>query len=417
MSSQIDPALLVLSALLLGVLSGAYAALELISYRYAEKNGEDDGAKTKFIDHLLGNPIHSYLSIGLGRVLVLALLVVVSYRVAVTRGLLAPGLLAFMILVLFLPLVGAKLVALRNPDGFVEHTKYVTYPVIYLLRPVVYAVVASLRRLSPGLLDALSFPVMPFKRRIELYGYKNGDEETDEQQLVSSVFDFGLTKVREVMVPRIDMAAVDIHTTSDALDTIIDAGHSRIPVYDESIDRIVGVVHTKDVLEKVVGGGGFSLGDIMREVYFVPESKMIDGLLSEFKKRRVHIAIAVDEYGGTAGLITLEDVLEELVGDIHDEFDEEEELIKVQNDDTVLCSARVRLEELNEALGLGLPEGGADTLGGFLYESIGRVPRVGEVFKNRGLEFRIDSIVRQRIDKVQIKGLGSFRQKLENGNG
>ena len=146
--------------------------MELISYRYAEKNGEDDGAKTKFIDHLLGNPIHNYLSIGLGRVLVLALLVVVSYRVAVTRffsdGLLAPGLLAFMILVLLLPLVGAKLVALRDPDGFVEHTKYVTYPVIYLLRPVVYAAVASLRRLSPGLLDALSFPVMPVKRRIEL---------------------------------------------------------------------------------------------------------------------------------------------------------------------------------------------------------------------------------------------------------
>lgn len=422
MSSQIDPVLLVFSALLLGVLSGAYAALELISYRYAEKNGEDDSVKTKFIDHLLGNPIHNYLSIGLGRVLALALLVVVSYRFSVTRlftgGLLAPGLLTFMVLVLFVPLVGAKLVALRNPDGFIEHTKYITYPVIYLLRPVVYAVVGSLRRLSPRLLDAVSFPVMPFKRRIELYGYKNGDEETDEQQLVSSVFDFGLTKVREVMVPRIDMVAVDIHSDpSDVLEMIVDAGHSRIPVYDESVDRIVGVVHTKDVLEKVVGGGVFSLGDIMREVYFVPESKMIDGLLSEFKKRRIHIAIAVDEYGGTAGLITLEDVLEELVGDIHDEFDEEEELIKVENDDAVVCSARVRLEDLNEALGLGLPEGGGDTLGGFLYESIGRVPRVGEVFESRGLVFRIDSVVRQRIDKVRIKGLGSFRQKLESGDG
>jgi CBS domain containing-hemolysin-like protein len=201
------------------------------------------------------------------------------------------------------------------------------------------------------------------------------------------------------------------------LETIVGAGHSRIPVYDESVDRIVGVVHTKDVLERVVGGGGFSLGDIMRDVYFVPESKLIDGLLSEFKKRRIHIAIAVDEYGGTAGLITLEDVLEEIVGDIHDEFDAEEELIKVQSEDAVLCSARVRLEELNEELDLGLPEGGADTLGGFLYEIIGRVPRVGEVFESRGLVFRIDSVVRQRIDKVQIKGLGSFRQYVDNGDG
>ena len=136
-------------------------------------------------------------------------------------------------------------------------------------------------------------------------------------------------------------------------------------------------------------------------------------LISEFKKRRIHIAIAVDEYGGTAGLIALEDVLEELVGDIQDEFDADEELIDIQDDGTVLCNGKVRLDELNEALGLELPEGDADTLGGFLYESIGRVPRVGEVFRKRELEFKIESVVRQRIDKVQIKGLSSFRSTSE----
>ena len=186
------------------------------------------------------------------------------------------------------------------------------------------------------------------------------------------------------------------------------------PVYDDTIDRIIGVLHAKDVLAKVVAGEEFAIRDIMRDAYFVPESKKIGDLLSEFRKRRIHIAIAVDEYGGTAGLVTMEDVLEELVGDIQDEFDAEEELVRIVDADSVVCSGRVHLDELNETFGIDLPEGDADSLGGFLYESIGRVPRVGEVFATRGLEFRVESVVRQRIDKVHIKGLSSFRQKPES---
>jgi CBS domain containing-hemolysin-like protein len=259
---------------------------------------------------------------------------------------------------------------------------------------------------------------MPFKRRIELFGYKNGSDETDEQQLVSSVFDFRDTKVREVMVPRIDMIAVNVHTNrSEAVDLIVEAGHSRVPVFDDTIDRIVGVLHAKDVLGKVVAGEEFTIRQIMRGVYFVPESKKIGDLLSEFRERRIHIAIAVDEYGGTAGLVTMEDVLEELVGDIQDEFDSEEELVRRIDKDSALVSARIRIDELNETLLIDLPEGDADTLGGFLYETIGRVPRVGEVFASRGLEFKIESVVRQRIDKVVVKGLDPARRKAESPNG
>ena len=141
---------------------------------------------------------------------------------------------------------------------------------------------------------------------------------------------------------------------------------------------------------------------------------MIDELLSEFKKLRAHLAIVVDEYGGTAGLITLEDVLEELVGDIQDEFDSEEALIKRIDDDTALCSARVRLDDLNEVLGLDLPSSDVDTLGGFLYETIGRVPRVGETLERGPIHFEIQSIVRQRIDKVRVRGLSSIRRNVED---
>jgi CBS domain containing-hemolysin-like protein len=415
MGSEIELLLLVISGLVFGVLSGTYAAVEILSWRYTERNGDDVGDAPRFIDRLLENPVNNHLSLGLGRIITLALLVFFACRLAAAYlfdgNLLAPGLFVVVLLSLFVPLVSAKLVALRDPDGYVERMKFVTWPVIYLLKPIVLAGVSLLKRAAPGLLDGLSFPVLPFKRRIELYGYRDGEEEMDEQQLVSSVFDFGDTKVREVMVPRIDMVAVNVHTNPDeALNLLVEAGHSRIPVYDDSIDKMVGVVHTKDVLEKIADDQPFTLSDIMREVYFVPESKMIDDLLAEFKKRRIHIAIAVDEYGGTAGMVTLEDVLEELVGDIQDEFDSEEVLIREVDEDTILCSARIRLDELDETAGIDLEEGDADTLGGFLYEAIGRVPRVGEVFETRGLEFRIESVVRQRIDEVRIKGLKTFER-------
>jgi CBS domain containing-hemolysin-like protein len=411
MNPELDLALLILSAVFFGVFSGTYSALEILAYGRSEKNGDEDLQNSTFVDRLLDRPVVNYLSIGFGRTLFLCVVIVGSYRFfSGDLGLLA--LLFFVAIILIVPLVAGKLIALQSPARFVEYTKIVTYPVVYLLRPIVYVGVFVLDKLSPDLLDAVAFPVLPFKKRIELYGFRNGDDETDERQLVSSVFDFGDTKAREVMVPRIDMVAVDIHTpVPEAVDTIVEAGHSRIPVFDGGIDRIVGVVHTKEVLQRVVRGGNFALRDIMREVYFVPESKMIDELLSEFRKRRIHIAIAVDEYGGTAGLVTLEDVLEELVGDIQDEFDAEEELIKVLDTDNALCNARVRLDELNETLGLDLEEeGDADTLGGFLFELIGRVPQVSEVFEHEDLRFEIISVVRQRIDKVHVKGLSSIQK-------
>jgi len=412
MNSELDLALLVLSAALFGVFSGNYSALEILAYGRSEKNGDEDSPKTTYVDLLLDKPVANYLSIGFGRTIFLAAVIVVSYRFF-SDSLILPALLGFMAAVLIVPLLVGKLIALSSPNQFVERTKLVTYPVIYVLRPLVYVAVYALDKLSPNLLDALAFPVLPLKKRIELYGYRDGDDETDEQQLVSSVFEFGDTKAREVMVPRIDLVAVDIHTpTSEAVETIVESGHSRIPVFDESIDRIIGVVHTKEVLQRIVAGGNFTLRDILREVYFVPESKMIDELLSEFRKRRIHIAIAVDEYGGTAGIVTLEDVLEELVGDIQDEFDVEEELVNVIDLDNAVCNARVRIEELNEALGLGLEEeGDADTLGGFLFELIGRVPRVGESFEHGALQFEIVSVVRQRIDKVHLKGISSAQRE------
>jgi CBS domain containing-hemolysin-like protein len=210
------------------------------------------------------------------------------------------------------------------------------------------------------------------------------------------------------MVPRIDIVALDVAMSRDELvPAIIDAGHSRIPVYERSIDRIIGTLHTQDLLVKVLEGEDFSIRALAREAFFVPESKLITELLSEFKVRRQHLAIVVDEYGGTAGIVTLEDVIEELVGEIHDEFDSEEELVRRLDRDSAIVSARVRVEELNEMLGISLPGDIADTLSGLLYHFIGRVPRVGDRWSYGALTFEIQSVERQRIVRVLMRGLSS----------
>ena len=416
MKTEIELVLYVFSLLFLAVTAGACSAMQLLSYARPEKNGDDDTPDRGFVDRLVDDAVHNYFSLALGRVAAFLLVLYASYRIAAQT--LNDGtavVIAFVALSVALPVAVAGAVALRTPERFVESVRLSIYPVVYLFRPLAYAIVRSLSRLSPRLLDALSFPVLTFQKRIELVGYPEGKEETDEQHLVSSVFEFGDTRVREVMVPRIDMVAVNIHMNpADAISIIVEAGHSRVPVFDESIDKVVGVIHTKDLLHRMVTEEDFTLSSLRRDVYFVPESKMIDELLSEFRKLKIHLAIVVDEYGGTAGLITLEDVLEELVGDIQDEFDIEEELIKRVDDDAAVCNARVRLEELNEALGLDLPEGDVDTLGGFLYGLIGRVPQVGETMTRGGVEFEVQSVVRQRIDKVLLRGLSSVGKGLED---
>jgi CBS domain containing-hemolysin-like protein len=419
---EIDLALLLLSTVLLAIFSGAYAALELLSYSRLEKNGEEETAQVHFIDRLLEHPVSTYLSLGFVRLLAVAFVAVTSFRFAINHifeG--SPSFIAsffFVLSCIFLPAVIARYFTIRNPEKLINVFRFVLQPVTIAARPAALVLIGFFRGLAPGFLEGLSFQILPLRKRIERFGLKNGEEESEEQDLMSSVLEFGETKVREVMVPRIDMVAVNLNTeVSAALNQIIEAGHSRIPVYDESIDRMIGIVHTKDLLKKIVAGEDFSLNDIRRDVYFVPESKMIDDLLSEFKKRKNHIAIVVDEYGGTAGLITLEDILEELVGDIQDEFDAEEELIKRLDSDSALCNAKVRLAELNEEFGLGLPEDDVDTLGGLLYRMIGRMPRAGDRVRRDNIEYSIQSVVRQRIDKVIIKGLSSIQRSLGGKGG
>src|SRR3972149_1871914 len=199
--------------------------------------------------------------------------------------------------------------------------------------------------------------------------------------MIYSIFDIGETLVREIMIPRMDVLALDMGTpVPEAVNAVISVGHSRIPVYRGSIDNVVGLLYAKDLLRVWQSGGQTTpLRGPLRPAYFVPETKKVDDLLAELQQQRIHMAIVVDEYGGTAGLVTLEDIVEEIVGEIRDEYDvNEESLFERVDENENLVDARIDLDEVNELLSLRLPSGDSDSLGGFIYGQLGHVPAPSE---------------------------------------
>lgn len=235
-------------------------------------------------------------------------------------------------------------------------------------------------------------------------GEETGIIEEDEKEMIYSIFELGETMAREVMVPRIDIVAVESKTpVQQALDLILEKGHSRIPVYEETIDNIIGLLYAKDLLGQLRDGDAtVALRDILRPAYFIPETKKADELLQDLQQRKVHIAIVVDEYGGTAGLVTIEDLVEEIVGEIQDEYDAEEPFIEVVSDDEFIFNARVDLDDVNKLMNVELPTERCDTLGGFIYSQLGKVPKVGDEILFDGIKIAVLSVVGRRIKKVKV---------------
>jgi putative hemolysin len=262
-------------------------------------------------------------------------------------------------------------------------------------------------------------------------GEEEGVIEEEEKDMIYSIFELGDTLAREVMVPRIDVVALDVSTPMlVALDTIMEAGHSRIPVFDETIDNIRGVLYAKDLLPYLRNSRtDVPLKSILREAYFIPETKKASDLLPDLQQRRVHMAVVVDEYGGMAGLVTIEDLLEEIVGEIQDEYDTEEPFVQYISDDEYVFDARVDLDDLNRLMTIDLPTEDNDTLGGFIYTELGKVPVVGDQVIHDNLQLTVESVAGRRIKKVRVQrqmtAPGSeeqadaveARQRNGNGNG
>lgn len=222
--------------------------------------------------------------------------------------------------------------------------------------------------------------------------------DEDESELLSNVFSMNTIRVKESMMPRTDVVAVEENTSLvDLLARFIETGHSKLPVYRENIDNIVGVVFAYDLFDAPT-----TLADIVRPAQFVPESKRSKDLLREFLATNTSVAIVIDEYGGTAGLVTREDLLEELFGDIQDEFDTETEILRQAGDGTLIASGRVHIDEIMEEFGLEIPEGDYETVAGYLLERIGAIPAPQDQFQFDGFRFDILKATTNRIDLVRI---------------
>lgn len=235
-------------------------------------------------------------------------------------------------------------------------------------------------------------------------GERDGVLEGDEREMINSIFEFGDTLTREVMVPRIDLLSLNIETTvQDALDALIQSGYSRVPVYEENADNVVGILYLKDLIRLYREGDPHgSIRSVLRQPYFVPETKKAGDLLAEMQRERMHIALVVDEYGGIAGLVTLEDIVEEIVGEIQDEYDDAEERpVEQIGDDEYLFLGRIEVTEFNEWMGTRLPEDEADTLAGILYNHFGRVPRPGETLATDDILISVEQVAGRRIRKVK----------------
>jgi CBS domain containing-hemolysin-like protein len=236
-------------------------------------------------------------------------------------------------------------------------------------------------------------------------GKETGAIDSTEHELIQNVFDFNERVVKNIMVPRTKISGVEIETGQDELlEILITEGYSRIPVYEETIDKIVGIVHAKDILPLLARKTAFELKDIIRKPYFVPETKKINDLMAELQQKRIQIAIVLDEFGGTAGMVTLEDIVEELVGDIQDEYDEEKPIVEKVNDTEFIVNALAPIYDVNSHLPHDLPEDGDyDTVSGWLGDIFGKIPDVGEQKEANGYNITVLKKSDQNIESVKLE--------------
>jgi CBS domain containing-hemolysin-like protein len=226
---------------------------------------------------------------------------------------------------------------------------------------------------------------------------------SDQREMVRGIADLSGTTVKEVMVPRTDTVFLSVDSSRDELlSRIAESEHSRFPVYRDTIDNVIGVLYVKDVLKSLVNNEDFDVVKLLRKPFFVPVSKRIDGLLWELRRRRVHIAVVVDEYGGVSGIVCMEDIIEEIVGDIQDEFDHETEDILKLGEGTWLCDARMNLEDLAQETGMELPSSSFDTLGGFVFDLFGKIPVRYEKVVYRHYDFIVQDMDGHKINTVKI---------------
>ncbi len=312
------------------------------------------------------------------------------------------------LLILFASELTPKLLALRNPEKWVIQSSGFLFGIGWLLSPIAIPLSGLAVKLSHVLgIERHNVMGMTEDEILALVqvGHERGILEEEERQMIHSIFEFGDTIVREVMVPRTDMTAADITVSYEELKKLVtDRGHSRIPLYEDDVDHIIGMVHAKDLIIDENNPKEFVLRDKLREVHFVPEEKKIGELLRDLQKDKTHLAIIVDEYGGTSGLITLEDIIEEIVGEIQDEYDLEQPIYVKEDEWTMVAKGNIPIDTFNEALGVELisEDEAYDTLAGFMLSKFGEVPEKDQELEFDGYRFTAVEVNERRIVSVRV---------------
>jgi putative hemolysin len=316
--------------------------------------------------------------------------------------------------VLVLCEITPKTLALQRAERVALRLARLVAAATWLMRPIVF-VLTAITRLILRILGGRAQVRGPFVTEEELkmlvsVGEEEGVLEEEEREMIHGIFEMGDMLVRELMVPRTDLVAIEVHEPVEkAVELVTKHGHTRIPVYEGNLDHIVGVLYAKDLLRAVVRGEQKGLREIARKPYFTPESNKVQDVLRDLRKNRVHMAIVVDEYGGTAGAVTIEDIIEEIVGPIQDEYDiGEEDEIQFISPNEVVLDGRVSVDDVNELLKLNIAADDYDTIGGYVLNQLGAAPKVGATLKLGNSELRVEQVQGTRIKKVRIRSATPF---------
>jgi magnesium and cobalt exporter, CNNM family len=406
--------LLAIMLIFCALASASETALTSVSRIKLKNLVEEGDTKAAEIEQLLASPnifLSTILIVNSVAVIIASsLATVLALRFSSSLGELISTIIISLVVLIFCEIT-PKTAAVQNPMrwaralvGSVRLTAWVLHPLVVTLSVATNGLVRLLggRAVRHG-----PFVTEEELRLLVTVGEEEGVLEEEETEMIHSIFEFADTPVREVMIPRIDIVALESDATFDqAVDLALQGGFSRIPVYEESLDNIIGVLYTKDLLKQLrEGHSAQPIHKLVRPAYFVPETKKLDDLLHEIRQKRVHMVMVIDEYGSVAGLVTIEDLVEEIVGDIQDEYDHEEVLHEPVNENEHMFAAKISIDDFNDLMGTKLENEDYDTLGGFLYAQLDKIPVVGDSITFANHRFTVLATRGRRITKVRVEHL------------
>lgn len=412
-SIMIRLVILVILLCLSGLFSSAetsLSSLNIIKIKQLKKKGVK---KAEILDRLLdkSSKILATILIGNNIVNIAATAIATELTLNIVTGEKATFLVTvtMTILILVFGEITPKTYSSYNPEKvamklgrFLEILSTIFSPILFVLNKITQILIRSLGGNVTNNRNTVSEEEI--KTLVDV-GEEVGIIEKQEREMIKSIFEIGDIKVTEVMVPRIDTVYLEEDTSiEEAIKKVIKYGYSRIPIINESIDNIIGVVYAKDLLSCYLSNSkkNLEIKSFIRPAYYVPQSKKAIDLLTEMQLEKVHMAIVLDEYGGTLGLVTIEDILEEIVGDILDEYDDEKNLIEFIDENIVIVNSKISIEETNEILGENIPLDEYESLGGFVFNLLGRIPEVGDVIEYNNIVFKVLEVQNRRVKKIEL---------------